>query len=71
MRGVSSSLGVRRLVGGLQRGIFWGACLVAGSAQAHSGGESASGLVSGFVHPLLGADHIVAMVAVGLWGAFL
>lgn len=29
------------------------------------------GFVSGFTHPLLGLDHIVAMVAVGLWGAFL
>jgi urease accessory protein len=40
-------------------------------AQAHSGGETASGFVAGFTHPLLGLDHIVAMVAVGLWGAFL
>ena len=29
------------------------------------------GLVSGFLHPLTGLDHVVAMVAVGLWGAFL
>src|SRR3546814_18852902 len=27
--------------------------------------------VSGFAHPILGWDHVVAMVAVGLWGAFL
>ncbi|NCW62457.1 MAG: hypothetical protein EBW07_15130, partial [Rhodobacteraceae bacterium] len=26
---------------------------------------------SGFWHPILGWDHVVAMVAVGLWGAFL
>src|SRR5262249_6330778 len=25
--------------------------------------------VSGFAHPLHGADHLVAMVAVGIWGA--
>jgi urease accessory protein len=31
----------------------------------------ASGLVAGFLHPLGGLDHVVAMVAVGLWGAFL
>ena len=41
------------------------------SAQAHSEGGEASGFISGFSHPLFGADHIVAMVAVGLWGAFL
>jgi len=29
------------------------------------------GLISGFTHPLFGWDHVVAMVAVGLWGAFL
>ncbi len=47
--------------------------LVLGSspASAHSGADTASGLISGFVHPLAGADHIVAMAAVGLWGAFL
>jgi urease accessory protein len=37
---------------------------------AHTGGAS-GGFVGGFAHPLLGTDHIVAMVAVGLWGAFL
>lgn len=41
------------------------------SALAHSGGGVAGGFISGFVHPILGWDHVVAMVAVGLWGAFL
>jgi urease accessory protein len=40
-------------------------------AAAHTGGGLAGGFASGFAHPLLGADHIAAMVAVGLWGAFL
>lgn len=40
-------------------------------ASAHSAHGSANGFTSGFGHPLSGADHIVAMVAVGLWGAFL
>lgn len=40
-------------------------------ASAHTEGEIAGGFVSGFVHPILGWDHVVAMVAVGLWGAFL
>ncbi|NWG73730.1 MAG: HupE/UreJ family protein, partial [Rubrivivax sp.] len=44
----------------------------AGPALAHSGaGDVAGGFLTGFVHPLQGWDHVVAMVAVGLWGAFL
>jgi urease accessory protein len=38
-------------------------------ASAHTGGNAALGLQSGFLHPLTGLDHLVAMVAVGLWGA--
>ncbi len=44
--------------------------LVVSPALAHSG-SSAGGFVGGFAHPLFGPDHVVAMVAVGLWGAFL
>lgn len=44
---------------------------VAPFAVAHEGGGMAGGFISGFLHPLLGWDHVVAMVAVGLWGAFL
>jgi urease accessory protein len=41
-------------------------------ARAHGdAGDAAGGFVAGFLHPLLGWDHVVAMVAVGLWGAFL
>lgn len=42
-----------------------------GAAHAHSGEGAIGGFFSGFMHPLTGLDHIVAMVAVGLWGAFL
>lgn len=46
--------------------------LVALSARAHSSGHGEiAGFASGFMHPLLGFDHLLAMVAVGLWGAFL
>jgi urease accessory protein len=31
--------------------------------------EFTASFVSGFVHPLHGADHLVAMLAVGIWGA--
>lgn len=40
-------------------------------ALAHTNTGLAGGLVSGFEHPFLGADHLLAMVAVGIWGAFL
>lgn len=39
-----------------------------GPATAHILSQ-AGGFGSGFVHPLTGADHFLAMFAVGLWGA--
>ena len=42
------------------------------SVWAHSDAAGMSGgFFSGFTHPLFGWDHVAAMVAVGLWGAFL
>lgn len=41
------------------------------AAHAHSTEGVAGGFVSGVLHPILGFDHLAAMVAVGLWGAFL
>ena len=39
---------------------------------AHTDAASLQGgFISGFMHPIMGLDHVVAMVAVGLWGAFL
>ena len=38
---------------------------------AHTDAGVTGGFLSGFTHPILGWDHVVAMVAVGLWGAFL
>lgn len=43
--------------------------LVALPAWAHEGGGQAAGFVSGLLHPVSGLDHVLAMVAVGLWGA--
>lgn len=43
--------------------------LAAHPAAAHEQVGVAGGLVSGFLHPLTGLDHLVAMVAVGIWGA--
>jgi urease accessory protein len=45
--------------------------LAAGPAAAHTGTGLPGGFVSGVEHPLQGGDHLLAMVAVGLWGAFL
>jgi urease accessory protein len=37
-------------------------------ALAHTGVGQINSFASGIAHPLNGADHILAMVAVGLWG---
>jgi len=42
---------------------------LASSALAHVEGASAAGFLSGYLHPISGLDHVLAMVAVGLWGA--
>ena len=47
------------------------AALAATGAAAHEAGDAGGGFVTGFLHPILGWDHVAAMVAVGLWGAFL
>lgn len=39
------------------------------AALAHPGHGAALGAEAGFLHPLLGADHVLAMVAVGLLAA--
>lgn len=36
---------------------------------AHTGDGSHNGWLHGFTHPLSGLDHILAMVAIGLWAA--
>lgn len=40
-------------------------------AWAHGGSGHGGGFVSGLTHPIFGLDHVIAMVAVGLWGVFL
>ncbi|MDF9392744.1 MULTISPECIES: HupE/UreJ family protein [Methylococcus] len=53
------------------RPIYWfgTASLLALSpvALAHTGAHPVEGFVSGFIHPFLGTDHLLAMIAVGLW----
>jgi urease accessory protein len=43
--------------------------LWAQSALGHVLQSEAQGFLTGFFHPISGADHVLAMVAVGLWGA--
>ena len=44
-------------------------CLFASSASAHTGNHLVTGFTSGLTHPLSGLDHLLAMIAVGLWAA--
>jgi urease accessory protein len=55
---------------------FWRAMGVAAvvflcvqNALAHPQKREAVGFLTGFRHPISGLDHVLAMVAVGLWGA--
>ena len=43
--------------------------LLAQPALAHEQADVGGGLTAGLLHPLTGADHLIAMVAVGIWGA--
>lgn len=45
--------------------------LISNTAAAHMGTGLPGGFESGFKHPFSGSDHLLAMVSVGLWGAFL
>jgi len=49
------------------------ACCVPLWAAAHTGADAGSqhaiGFLDGLLHPLTGADHLAAMLAVGLWSA--
>lgn len=39
------------------------------SAWAHAQVGKASGFLTGFLHPISGWDHVLAMISVGVWGA--
>ncbi|EAR10399.1 HupE/UreJ family protein [Reinekea blandensis] len=38
-------------------------------ANAHAGHGDTNGFVSGFVHPMFGLDHLLALLALGFWVA--
>lgn len=60
-----------------RRGRRWGVLAAAvylgqiAPAAAHIGTGLPGGIASGFRHPFTGWDHLLAMVSVGIWGAFL
>jgi urease accessory protein len=39
------------------------------TADAHSMGAEGAGFITGLAHPLMGLDHLLAMIAVGIWAA--
>jgi urease accessory protein len=49
--------------------VLLGSLAMTNAAMAHEQSGVPGGLASGFLHPLTGLDHLVAMLAVGLWGA--
>ena len=51
--------------------VLLAASLAPAAAWAHAELHSGGGFAAGFLHPISGLDHVVAMVAVGLWGAVL
>lgn len=46
-------------------------CLLPAEASAHVGFHGPAGLVGGLAHPFTGLDHILAMLAVGMWAGWL
>lgn len=47
----------------------WALTLVVLPAFAHVQEGQAAGFLTGLAHPVSGLDHVLAMIAVGLWGA--
>ena len=56
----------------LRARVVLGAWLLApAAALAHEEKGQAAGFLAGLAHPVSGIDHVLAMIAVGLWGAVL
>ncbi|UZE96713.1 HupE/UreJ family protein [Alkalimarinus alittae] len=47
--------------------IAGGLMISATAASAHSGHDASDSFTSGLLHPMLGLDHLLAMVAIGFW----
>lgn len=70
-RGPAISAPLSGVLSNVTSSIFFALLILAlpSDASAHLVKGEAMGFVSGFLHPVSGLDHIIAMVAVGLWGA--
>ncbi len=55
----------------LSRAALSALAMIPTAAWAHPGLHGETSLMSGFLHPLMGVDHILAMVSVGLLAAHL
>ncbi len=65
-------MGLRALLPAATRTFALALALAAAApAWAHTEVQGAGGFAAGLLHPLAGLDHLLAMVAVGIWGAFL
>jgi urease accessory protein len=53
------------------RAALFGLVAVPAAALAHEESGQAAGFLAGLAHPVSGLDHVLAMIAVGLWGAVL
>jgi urease accessory protein len=67
----SQSVDTRAFALRLLLSLFLASMLLDNSPAFAHAGSGTGGFVGGFLHPVFGPDHVVAMVAVGLWGAFL
>ena len=54
---------------GLRWVLLAAGCVMVWPVIAHEQQGQAAGFVTGLLHPVSGLDHVLAMVAVGLWGA--
>ena len=67
---VASHLRTAEIVRAAHHAAFALLLLAPGFAFAHIGqGDVSGGFLAGLEHPVSGLDHVVAMVAVGIWGA--
>ncbi len=49
--------------------LFLSVCMFPASAMAHLPEVESGGFAAGLLHPVTGLDHILAMLAVGVWGS--
>lgn len=55
----------------MRRFLALAALLAPAPAFAHGAGDHVHGVIAGLMHPVGGLDHILAMIAVGLWAGLM